>query len=154
MQDHSSSPLSPAPAHDAETWQAYWKQKRQPWRSEPPIDEERQQLLANCLQGSVAIERGKYPFRGMRLSRADVEWLLAAAEERSARESTSDGHSRKPPSLDVRGADLSGVQGSGCATSFIYLPTLFFTPSHYACTIRALRQCNMCMLLLALGVIS
>jgi hypothetical protein len=26
--------------------------------------------------------------------------------------------------------------------SLIYLPTLFFTPSHYACTIRALRQCN------------
>lgn len=109
MQDHPSSSASPAPAYDAETWQAYWKQQGQPWRSEPPIDEERQQRLASCLQGGVDIEQGKYPFQGMRLSRADVEWLLAAEKERSAQESTGGGNSREsPPGLDVRGADLSG----------------------------------------------
>ena len=113
MQDHPSSPASPGPAHDAETWQSYWKQQGQPWRSEPLIDEERQRLLASYLQESVNIEQGKYPFRGMRLSRADVEWLLAE-EERSDRKSTSGGDSRKPdPGLDVRGADLSGVDLSG-----------------------------------------
>ena len=109
MQDHPSSPASPAPAPDAETWQAYWKQQGQPWRSEPPIDEERQQRLASCLQGGADIEQAKYPFRGMRLSRADVEWLLAVAEE-----STDSDNSRgSPPGLDVRGADLSGVDLSG-----------------------------------------
>jgi hypothetical protein len=114
MQDHPSSSASPAPAYDAETWQAYWKQQGQPWRSEPPIAEERQQRLASCLQGDVDIEQGKYPYQGMRLSRADVEWLLAATEEGSAQESTGGGNSRKPPpGLDVRGADLSGVDLSG-----------------------------------------
>jgi uncharacterized protein YjbI with pentapeptide repeats len=116
MQDHPSSPApsTPAPAHDAVTWQAFWKQQGQPWRSEPPIDEERQQLLASSLQVDADIEQGKYPFKGMRLSRADVEWLLAAEEERSARQSTGGGHSREPPpGLDVRGANLSGVDLSG-----------------------------------------
>ncbi|HEX6554132.1 MAG TPA: pentapeptide repeat-containing protein [Ktedonobacteraceae bacterium] len=114
MQDHPSSPASSAPAPDAETWQASWKQQGQPWRSQPPIDEERQQLLASCLHEGADIEQGKYPFKGMRLSRADVEWLLAADEERSDRESTGGGHSRKPgPGLDLRGVDLSGVDLSG-----------------------------------------
>ncbi len=112
MQDQPSSPASPtpAPAPDTETWRAYWKQQGQPWRSEPLIDQERQQLVASCLQKGVDIERGKYPFQGMRLSRADVEWLLAAEEEKSARERTGSDHSRKSgPGLDVRGADLSGA---------------------------------------------
>ena len=110
MQDHPSSPASHALAPGAETWQTYWRQRGQPWRSEPPIDEERQQLLASCLQGSIAIEQAKYPFKGMRLSRADIEWLLAAAEERIAQESADGGTSRRPRTgLDVRGADLSGV---------------------------------------------
>jgi uncharacterized protein YjbI with pentapeptide repeats len=109
MQDHPSSPASPTPAPEAATWQTYWRQQGQPWRSEPLLDEERQQFLSSCLQGNVAIEQGKYPFKGMRLRRADVEWLLAA-EGRSAQEATDDDNSRKPPTgLDVRGADLSGV---------------------------------------------
>jgi uncharacterized protein YjbI with pentapeptide repeats len=110
MQDHPLSSMSPFPAHHAETWQAYWKEQGQPWRSEAPIDEQRQQLLSSCVQGGVDIEQGKYPFKGMRLSRADVEWLLVAEESRSAEESTGGGSSRKPlRGLDVRGADLSGV---------------------------------------------
>jgi uncharacterized protein YjbI with pentapeptide repeats len=103
MQDHPSSPASPTT--DAEKWQAHWKQQGQPWRREPSIDAERQLFLASCLEGGVAIEQGKYPFKGMRLFRADVEWLLAVAEE-----SNRDGTRGEPqPGLDVRGADLSGV---------------------------------------------
>jgi uncharacterized protein YjbI with pentapeptide repeats len=117
MQDHPSSSVSPSPAHDAGTWQAYWKEQGQPWRSEPLIGGERQQRLSSCAQGGVDIEQGKYPFKGLRLSRADVEWLLAAEEQRSAQESTGGGNSRKPPGLDVRGADLSGVDLS-------YLPLM------------------------------
>src|SRR5947208_844069 len=110
MQDYPSSSVSPSPAHEAETWQAYWKEQEQSWRTEPTIDEERQQRLLSYSQGGVDIERGRYPFKGVRLSRADVEWLLAEEEQRSAQDSTGSGNSRKPPpGLDVRGADLSGA---------------------------------------------
>lgn len=110
MQDQPPSPASPATTSKAETWQASWKQQGQPWRSQPPIDEERQRLLASRLHEDVDIEQGKYPFKDMRLTRADVEWLLAANEERSDRESTGDGRRQQPvPGLDLRGADLSGV---------------------------------------------
>ncbi len=53
-----------------------------------------------------------YPFKEMRLSRADIEWLLAMEGQRNAQEGTSGGKSGKRqqlPGLDVRGADLSGV---------------------------------------------
>jgi len=109
MQDHPPSSVSPSTAHEAETWQVYWKEQGQPWRSEPLIDEERQQRLSVCTQGEIDIEQGKYPFKGMCLSRADVEWLLAAVEQGSAEVRTGGGDGRKPHGLDVRGADLSGV---------------------------------------------
>jgi len=109
MQDHPPSSASPSTAHEAETWQAYWKEQGQPWRSEPLLDEERQQRLSVCTQGEIDIEQGKYPFKGMCLSRADVEWLLAAVEQGSAEVRTGGGDGRKPHGLDVRGADLSGV---------------------------------------------
>ena len=110
MQDHPPSSASPAPAPGAETWQAYWKEQGQPWRSEPLIEGERQQRLSSCFQGSADIEQGKYPFKGMRLSRADVEWLLTAEEQRSVEMRTGGGDCQKPlPGLDIRGADLSGV---------------------------------------------
>ena len=109
MQDHPPSSASPSTAHEAETWQAYWKEQGQPWRSEPLLVEERQQRLSVCTQGEIDIEHGKYPFKGMCLSRADVEWLSAAVEQGSAEVRTGGGDGRKPHGLDVRGADLSGV---------------------------------------------
>lgn len=102
--------MLPSHPHDAKAWQAYWKEQGQPWRSEPLIDGERQQHLLSYAQGGVDIEREMYPFKGVRLNRADVEWLVAAEEQGSAQESKGDGTSQKPPpGLDVRGADLSGV---------------------------------------------
>jgi uncharacterized protein YjbI with pentapeptide repeats len=111
MQDHPSSSLDPFDTHDPETWKAYWNGQGQPWRTEPIIDEERQQRLLSYSQGGVAIERGMYPFKGVRLSRADVEWLLGLQEQRSA-QAHPDGSKRVQQQafgLDVRGADLSGV---------------------------------------------
>jgi uncharacterized protein YjbI with pentapeptide repeats len=112
MQDYPASSMLPSNPHDAETWKAYWKVQGQPWRTEPIIDEERQQRLLSYSQAGVDIERGMYPFKGVRLSRADVEWLLAMAEQRSA-EARTDGSKRgkqqKSFGLDLRGADLSGV---------------------------------------------
>ncbi len=112
MQDHPASSMSPSNPHDAETWKAYWKEQGQPWRTEPIIDEERQQRLLSYSQGGVDIEREMYPFKGVRLSRADVEWLVAMQEQRSAKErmdGSKSGKQQKSFGLDVRGADLSGV---------------------------------------------
>src|SRR5260221_6503409 len=95
MQDHPSLSMSPSNTHDAETWKAYWKEQGQPWRTEPIIDEERQQQLLSYYQGVVDIERGMYPFKGVRLSRADVEWLLAMGGQRSAEKSTGGGNGGK-----------------------------------------------------------
>ena len=112
MQDRPSSSMYPSNTHDAETWKAYWKVQGQPWRTEPLIDEERQQRLLRYWQGEVAIERGMYPFKGVRLSRVDVEWLVALEEQRGAEahnSSSNSGKQRQAFGLDVRGADLSGV---------------------------------------------
>src|SRR2546426_11760263 len=109
MQDHPSWSTLPSNTSDSETWKAYWKEQGQPWRTEPTIDEERQQELLNYYKGVVDIERGMYPFKGVRLSRADVEWLLAMEGQRSAEESKragSDGKRQKSFGLDVRGVDL------------------------------------------------
>ncbi len=53
-----------------------------------------------------------YPFKGVRLSHGDVEWLLAREEQRSAELSPHDGKGRnlhKSFELEVRGVDLSQV---------------------------------------------
>src|SRR5579884_2041317 len=112
MQDHPSSSMYPSNTHDAEMWKAYWNGQGQPWRTEPIIDEERQQRLLSYSQGNVDIERGMYPFKGVRLSRADVEWLLALEEQRGAEAHNATSNSGKQQQafgLDVRGADLSGA---------------------------------------------
>jgi uncharacterized protein YjbI with pentapeptide repeats len=112
MQDHPSSSTLPSNTNDLETWKAYWKEQGQPWRTEPAIDEARQQQLLSYYQGIVDIERGMYPFKGVRLSRADVEWLLAMEEQRSAELSSrggKGGNQHKSFGLDLRGVDLSQV---------------------------------------------
>jgi uncharacterized protein YjbI with pentapeptide repeats len=111
MQDHPSSSVDPFDTHDPETGKAYWNGQGQPWRTEPIIDEERQQRLLSYSQRVVDMERGMYPFKGVQLSRADVEWLLALERQRSAEAHTDGSKSvqQKAFGLDVRGADLSGV---------------------------------------------
>src|SRR6266571_2927830 len=52
----------------------------EPWRTEPEIGQVRQEQLTHCLATTPDITRGIYPFKGMKLSRADVEWLLARDE--------------------------------------------------------------------------
>src|SRR5215467_9036150 len=111
MQDHPSLSMSSSHPPDAEAWKAYWSKQGQSWRTEPVIDEERQQQLLSYSREDVDIERGRYPFKGVRLSRADIEWLAAMEEQRSAK-ARKDGGTRGQQQLfglDVRGADLSGV---------------------------------------------
>ncbi len=91
---------------DPEAWQAYWETQEQPWRTEPEIDAERQKYLAERRSIKPDIEKGIYPFRGTKLSRADVEWLLATHENGRGPVDWSDENQRQRAGLDLRGADL------------------------------------------------
>src|SRR3954453_18086216 len=76
----STLPLPPADDHEA--WKIYWKASGQPWRTEPENSIKRQQELAQHRAIMPDIQGGIYPFKGMKLSRADVEWLLAVLDDR------------------------------------------------------------------------
>jgi uncharacterized protein YjbI with pentapeptide repeats len=84
------------------------RDEQQPWRTEPEIDIARQKQLMRCLATAPDITRGIYPFKGMKLSRADIEWLLATLE--NARNSTTGSDEKQNGlGLDLRGADLRYV---------------------------------------------
>src|SRR5258707_4774627 len=78
--------------------------KEQPWRTEPEIELARQEALGRCLATDPDITRGIYPFKGMKLNRADVEWLLATHANGRGPRALSDEQQRQ--GLDLRGADL------------------------------------------------
>ncbi len=62
---------------DKGAWKAYWKKQGQPWRREPRISKERQDYLAERRKIEPDIEQGIYPFKDIKLRRADIEWLLS-----------------------------------------------------------------------------
>jgi uncharacterized protein YjbI with pentapeptide repeats len=101
--------------NDPEAWKAYWKAQSQPWRTEPEIDAERQKYLAERRSINPDIEQGIYPFKGVKLSRAEVEWLLATHESRGVRGPIdwSDESQRQREGLDLRGAILNEENLSG-----------------------------------------
>ncbi len=95
-------------------WRQYWQFQGQLWRTEPEIDANRQEEL-NRRQAIIPdIEKGIYPFRGMKLGRADVEWLLATHENGLGPVDWSDEKSLyERKGLDLRGADLRRVNLDG-----------------------------------------
>src|SRR6266567_8955729 len=101
------------PRDDKEAWKAYWKEQGQPWRTEPEVDRERQHQLIVYQTTIPDIEKGSYPFKGIPLSRADVEWLLSMQEEARGQHHGSTDGQQKHPGLDLRGADLSQINLSG-----------------------------------------
>lgn len=109
--DIHSSPVKSPHKDSKEAWKGYWKAQGQEWRTEPEIDEERQRYLAERRAIIPDIEKAIYPFKGVKLSRADVEWLLATHERESIcwPVDWSDERQRKREGLDLRGADLRGV---------------------------------------------
>jgi uncharacterized protein YjbI with pentapeptide repeats len=70
-------------------------------------------VLAECRVVAPDVAQGRYPFRGIALTRADVEWLLAAHEEGRGLIDQGDPEQREGAGLDLRGADLRGVDLSG-----------------------------------------
>jgi uncharacterized protein YjbI with pentapeptide repeats len=98
------------PAHDDyAAWHPYWQAQDQPWRTEPEINPERQQELTARRTILPDIAKGIYPFKDIKLSRADVEWLLATHEGGRGPVEWRDERQREREGLDLRGADLRNV---------------------------------------------
>src|SRR5581483_577900 len=113
-QDGKQATALPHPApEDSEAWKAYWQAQGQPWRTMPEIDAKRQEELAQWRQVAPDIEKGIYPFKGMKLNRADVEWLLATHKNGRGPVNWSDEDQRGREGLDLRGANLSHENLSG-----------------------------------------
>jgi uncharacterized protein YjbI with pentapeptide repeats len=94
--------------NDLDAWSAYWKAHNQPWRTEPEIDTKRQkELVARCTI-IPDIKHGIYPFTGMKLNRADIEWLLGSHENGCGPVNHGDESQWKHNELDLRDADLRG----------------------------------------------
>src|SRR6266581_3191299 len=80
-----------------------------PWRTESEINLERQNYLAQCLTTKPDIQQGIYPFKDIKLCRADIEWLRAKHEDGRGLVDWSDERQRERLGLDLRGADLRQV---------------------------------------------
>ncbi|SRR6266566_1843791 len=100
----------PHPASDdRDAWHAYWTALDQPWRTELEIDLKRQEELAQRRTTAVDVEKGIYPFKGMKLDQADIEWLLATHENGRGPVNWDDETQREREGLDLRGAELDQV---------------------------------------------
>jgi hypothetical protein len=107
-------PQRPERDNDRAGWCAYWTAQGMPWRTEPEIEQVRQRYLAERREITPDIEQGIYPFKDVepKLTRADVEWLLAT-HERGGMVGPVDWHDPKQrhrQGLDLRGADLRGQE--------------------------------------------
>jgi hypothetical protein len=92
--------------YDCTEWIPYWQAIGQTWRTEPEIETDRQNYLAQRRAIAPSIEQGIYPFKDIKLSRADVEWLLATHENGHGPVDWCDGGLQERQGLDLRGADL------------------------------------------------
>jgi len=95
-------------------WAARWRTQGMSWRTEPEIalDRQRELALRRSLPNDAAT-RGCYPFGGVSLTRADVEWLLATHDGGRGPVAWDDLAQRTRDGLDLRGAALPGADLSG-----------------------------------------
>jgi len=106
-QDQDTSQLTSHPTTDDPTaWRSYWRVKHGAWRTEPEISLERQEELQRHRSIVPDVEKGIYPFKGMKLNRADVEWLLATHDAGRGPVEWDNEQDRERWGLDVRGANL------------------------------------------------
>jgi len=106
----------PAITNRAE-WLAYWEEVDQKWRTEPEIDLERQAYLKQRLAIQVDLDEGIFRFKGVKLNRADVEWLLAQHENGRGPVNWRDPDHLDRVGIDLRGADLRGANLRGLPLS-------------------------------------
>ncbi len=98
-------------------WLAYWNAIGQPWRIEPEIDLERQEYLTQRLALKVDLDEGIYQFKGVKLNRADIEWLLANHENGRGPVNWLVPEHHDRVGIDLRGADLRGANLRGLPLS-------------------------------------
>src|SRR6266516_3325878 len=117
--------------NDRRSWAHYWQAQDQLWRTEPEIDLERQAFLAEHRMISSDVERGHYPFKDIKLGRADIEWLLATHEQGRGPVDWSDEQQHERIGLDLRGADLrlADLQGLPLARMLGGLPWSEWLPA-------------------------
>ncbi len=97
------------PMQNRAAWRAYWQARGLPWRIEPEIDKERCEFLAERRSIAPNIKHNIYPFGGVSLTRADIEWLLITHEDGRGPIDWNDAFQHEREGLDVRGANLAGV---------------------------------------------
>ncbi len=110
--EHASPPVRPIQSNRAE-WQDYWNALEQTWRTEPEINQERQEYLTQRLMIQADLDEGIYKFRGIKLNRADVEWLLAQHEDGRGPIDVHNPEHAGRIGIDLRGADLRGANLRG-----------------------------------------
>lgn len=92
----------------------------QSWQAEPEVEPSRRQYLAQRRDTiTVDVERGIFPFKGVSLTRADIEWLLAAHDGGHGPVYWGDDAQQGRMGLDLRGADLHGVNLSGLPLAYL-----------------------------------
>src|SRR3989442_1451952 len=79
------------------------------WRTEPEIHAERQQYLTERLATIPDIKQSIYPFKDIKLGRADIEWLLATHENGRGPVHIGEEGQYKRYGPDLRGANLENV---------------------------------------------
>jgi len=110
-QNGLQTPAPQCPANDdKEAWKGYWQAQGQSWRTEPEIDKQRQEYLAQHRAITPDIQHSIYPFKDVKLSRADMEWLLATHEP-----------AQRGAALGLHGADLRTVDLRGLALEQVIL---------------------------------
>ncbi|HEX6543794.1 MAG TPA: pentapeptide repeat-containing protein [Ktedonobacterales bacterium] len=109
-----SAPVAGRPVtDDRAAWRVWWRAQGQHWRLEPEISPERQALLAERRLVAPEVRTNTYPFAGMSLMRADIEWLLSTHENGRGPVQWNDLTQRERTGLDLRGADLRGANLRG-----------------------------------------
>ena len=94
----------PRPASQSSTLKIHYA-----WRTEPEINAERQKELSQCFEIKPDIQHGIYPLKDIKLTRADIEWLLANHERGRGPANWGDERQRERLGIDLRGADLRKV---------------------------------------------
>jgi uncharacterized protein YjbI with pentapeptide repeats len=116
-----SKPQSPITVNPS-AWRNYWYALKYTRCEEPSIDANRQAELERYRSISSNIEQSIYPFKNVRLSRADIKWLLATHENRyePGEASGENQQSFMGRGLDLRGADLRQVDLRGLSLRGLY----------------------------------
>jgi uncharacterized protein YjbI with pentapeptide repeats len=99
---------------DPDAWQKYWEAQGQPWRTEPEIDAARQDYLTERYNNQQEPVYSAHPFAGIKLDRADMEWLLAQYHAGDWSDATwADRYHVKHKGLDFSGVIVSYSNLSG-----------------------------------------